>query len=371
MINSEPPSFSIISEANDFRISWQSGYPLYILAEPPIYRDLGIQRQFVAFQKLHDQTNIAIFSEQSSGRKSFIQAYLDFLNAQNKPWLVAQSLSWDQDSFLISKPCANLPALVDFKLAVSEFGNKKGVGNKIKIIKNWLEAHPQQAITLIIENLAGFAGKDKNHKDKENAEDILFALRQLYDNKGHDLVNFQIILTDSSDRFYQEQPDFSSYMPLCHQYRLPYLIKHEITHLASSYSIQLSDDSTERVLDHTGGHPLLLRECLIRLQANSDTKAPNFRQIDQIARQMRASPPAVTKLWQQELTTVLEENNDLLNAIRAYVSGDTLGEWRFPPPAQERPLFVTGWLSLDRLDRWGITSTLHAELARVVLDKFK
>lgn len=349
------------------RIVWQEGYKLFKFAEPPnIYLDLATDAHVFTFDKLYQQPNLTLFSELGSGRKIFLKSYQDYLKSKKQPWLSVHKIEWDQESFLYS-PDFNDPK---FATAIEDLGTKSGVGEKIKPLKDWLKNSSTTRLTLIIQSLSGFA--KRNAEDKQHAEEILMVLRQLYDDKSSLATDkLQTIMVDSSDTFYQEQPEFSSYLPLCEQYRLPYLNAGEIECLAlNGYSLELDIDAIERLLDHTGGHPLLLGDCLKRLEESS-ISSPNQRQIDQVARKMRASPPQTTKLWKDELKNILTINEDLLHAMKAYVSGETLGDWRFPPPAQERPLFITGWLTLNRYGRWGITSTFHADLARVVLDGFR
>ena len=49
------------------------------------------------------------------------------------------------------------------------------------------------------------------------------------------------------------------------------------------------------------------------------------------SRQMRANPPAQTNAWSQDLQQILTDHPQLIEAMRRYAAGETLGPARLSP----------------------------------------
>lgn len=66
---------------------------------------------------------------------------------------------------------------------------------------------------------------------------------------------------------------------------------------------------------------------------------------------MRYSPPGRARYWREDLGRLLSEAPELVPAMESYVAGASLGPARFPPPAEERALFIAGWVRLNEMGR--------------------
>jgi hypothetical protein len=202
-------------------------------------------------------------------------------------------------------------------------------------------------------------------------------LRQIRDR--HLCQRLQILLTGTSEALVSDTPDSSGYMAFCRLIRPRPLDACEIQLLAAPtragsdtpVPFQFDDGAIEEFLSQTGGQPLLVRHLIRRLRgfAKASKKGSlNTDDVAQAANQMRAAPPEEVSFWQADLRDALMKRPELIDPMCAYVRGASLGPSRFPPPSIERPLFIGGWLGLNRLRRWGIASQFHADFARPVLD---
>jgi hypothetical protein len=189
------------------------------------------------------------------------------------------------------------------------------------------------------------------------------------------------LISSTSQRFFLDAAHHSGYIASCHVYRLPWLDAQEIKLLLewspsgepwACVDPAKEEQILEELLRLSGGQPLLIQATRshllgMRQQDRDDVHTITEARIRSVARTLRRSPPAITRVWQKELVDLVEDRPNLRQSMSEYVAGKSLSHRRFPPPAQERSLHIAGWLQCNYLGRWSIASKLHAELAARVL----
>lgn len=366
-----------------YYLSWEdnniSGYKLTEMAQPNGFlNDLPGTLEFMTFSQLKEKNNCLVTSELSGGRMNFIRAYQAYLETQNISWLFVKADAWEKVVFQCS---TKFKPSDDFLEAIAALKTEEGIGARMALLKEWLTEKTKQTATLEPENIVLILRGVSTLKKLE-AEEITIIFRQLFDTGivAQATNKFSILIIDTFDSIFTDAAETSGYANLCYQYRLPFLdandIKILVKELALKFTPELSPkkvtkaetdrQAVSRLLEHTGGQPLLVQDFLRRLQLLKKPITP--RLIERVAKNMRANPPVITKKWQKELEKILKKEHELIHPLQAYVSGFSLSSMRMPPPAQERSLFLAGWLNFSK-ERWGISSTLHANLARPILEK--
>lgn len=211
-------------------------------------------------------------------------------------------------------------------------------------------------------------------------EALAFAsvLRGLGDTYSGDELGCRFFVFSSTYLPFADQADCSAYEALANSYRLSGWSEQHIQNLAESFNsdgkpqpILVSPGAVmNSILEHTGGHPLLVNNLLQRLGGLPQENRMQIEKedVEEAMRQIRASPPPQCAYWLQRLQAILAEEPLLRDRMRGYVRGETRGPAMFPPLRDEKELYVAGWLSINRLKRWGITSRFHAHLARDVVN---
>lgn len=133
----------------------------------------------------------------------------------------------------------------------------------------------------------------------------------------------------------------------------------------------LTEEAQRRLIDVTGGQPLLVDRALVEIRRRVKSQGTSQR-VGEALDAIRRTPPEVVKVWQNQLRECLRGNIELRRALETYVENNTISDTMpkaWPPPARERGLFFNGWVGCDRFGRWGIRSPLHQEWARPVLSE--
>lgn len=387
------------------RIRWRNGYPVLLLAEPGQPSRLPAQRFCLGSAQARpgrDGTDdVFIIGERSSGVRDLLDWWCDTLKNTECSWLLARGDTWDRDFFETSDDL--VPATTDS--GAKESGAKESEAQE----SNASEPEAKKAVTFPdkIRNLVEQFGSPEEKYTLDRAKilmqldnelpqpssiphrfTLIFrhlsklpkpvsgqcaeALAVIRDH-GH-CNKLRFVVADNRLSIYQPRGDASGFQRFCFTYRPAHWDTESIEVLANQL---LSDQETKpigektiaEILDFTGGQPLLVHDLLQRLHR---LEQPEIKPEDVIyaSRQMRANPPAQTNAWSEDLHQILTDHPQLIEAMRRYAAGETLGPARFPPPAAERALFISGWLRLNEDYRWGMTSEMHRRLAMPILDQF-
>lgn len=134
------------------------------------------------------------------------------------------------------------------------------------------------------------------------------------------------------------------------------------------------DDAARRIWRATGGQPFLvnvfLERCVEARAANPGAGVAAL--VRRVVPMVERTPPAIVRIWQDQLHLVLSRTPELARVMEQYVENNPRRidpPWP-EPPAIETELFACGWIGervTDGHREWGIRSDLHREWARPVL----
>lgn len=346
----------------------KDGYKLVELAQANGFNlDLPGIEQVFGFDELLEKNNVLIFSESSDGRMNFLHDYQKFLDKKGCPWLSVKGNDWNRDIFGFSNdfegyadiPLSTHAPLRDLLSIVENLGNAEmALAQKTHDLKTWLKNNKERQVVLIFRDISALG--------PTLATEIGHVFRQVFDGAASG-IKLSVLILDTSSWAFLDAAEASGYAPLCYQYRLPFLCNKEIGELLKFYQLSYDDEILDRVFDQTGGQLLLVQDCLRRLSLDDD-KTLTLKAVNKTIKNMRNNPPGSVKKWQIELGKILDTYPELVKSLRAYVNYHSISAQRFPPPSQELPLFLAGWLKTNRLGCWAITSSLHADLANDVLN---
>lgn len=313
---------------------------------------------------LQSNKHILIYSERSGGTSDFLEWVCDRLNEMGEEWLLINGEKWDWDFCQKSAKTDQIDkTAADLKTLIEKFGREN-----IHLF-NWVK-NLSAPFTFIIRNLL-FLGE-------EISLQIATAIRVVAETARNPF--FKVLIASTSESVFLDFPYRSGLISLTNQYRILPFSVNEIKLLACEgvdppLHFSETDNALECFYGHTGGQRLLVNHMLRRLRELTSpletTRLVSVELVERAAREMRMLSPSQVKSWQEQLRAILKAEPELIQPMQAYVTGRTLGPARFPPPAKERFLFIAGWIGLNKVGRWGISSTFHAHLARPVLDQFK
>ncbi|MBI4515093.1 MAG: hypothetical protein HY699_04665 [Deltaproteobacteria bacterium] len=361
------------------RIQWKAHYPMIAIGAYGVPTDLPGKEAKLAKKDAQEKRDVLLLSEREAGTRNFLDWWRGRLSADKKPSVLVHGNAWGEELFEWPTDQHRDETVIN---ALRALGAGPNVVDRATALARWA-ATLTSPFTLLIRELSSMG--------EPAAVDVATALRVLRELDRNSYPNLHVLVTDTSEAIYVDSRDRSGYGALCHQYRIAPLGSAAIEalggwegprekpkHKKDEIWPQLSfaDGASEVFLEHTGGQRLLVRHLLHRLRerarsvgcANLDLARGD---IEGAARQMGDSPPSEVKLWQEDLQQLLKREPNLVHRMRAYVLGETIGPAEFPPPANERSLFIAGWLKPDRDGRWGIASLFHVHLARPVLDEFR
>lgn len=372
------------------RLRWKVGkrnaYPLNHLAKAgnPIRLP---NRQPFSLSDLKDQSRILVYGESSGGGRDFMFWLREQLQDGGHPWIFAQGDRWRSSHFKISQKLPDhedeekltKEKLTDFLLGLA----KGGAAERSEILQNWVYSKEfekwlekddgeeagdgkKNIPTLIMRNL-GMLGE-------ESAMELAQGLRIACESP--DLSErLRILIASTSEHRFEDTNEASGLAPMFERYRLPWLVPEDVRTLAKYFqgndmdAVDLSDDDTmNEVMLITGGQPLLVHR-LLQLLIDKDLTKPNHKDIRQAYRDLRGSPPSVVeRSWKHDLRQRCEGSREIRDAIQDYVAGYTQSYQRNLPQSHLK-LMIPGWIRLDsEIRRWKVSSKLHADFARKVLD---
>lgn len=158
-----------------------------------------------------------------------------------------------------------------------------------------------------------------------------------------------------------------------HAYRMPSLDSAAIQEAAAGRGLDAR--VADEICDVTGGQPLLVQRLVDALPRGEPAPLPTPDDVQQAARELRASPPQVVSLWQEQLRILVTRLRNLQPILDAYVQGHSVvldGSERAHLVPAERHLFIAGWVGPNRQEsRWGLRSPLHRVWARQVLHQLR
>ncbi|MEI7867274.1 MAG: hypothetical protein WCI11_05240 [Candidatus Methylumidiphilus sp.] len=344
------------SNNNDYPESW----PLFLLAEPSGVMDLPGERQQIRADDLFKQKHVIVYAERGHRQQEFIGWLTKQLSI---PSTELHLSTWDIDS------SADKPSVL---------------AQSLKALGEHPTAHRFYAVLDKHESSAREANSSrerealicKSFEVLETEIAIGFAVQLRRFQERHRQSSLHILSASSTYLPFSDKDDASGYAPLCRQYRLANYNAAELCALPGFTSLQTGGqrEVITHILQETGGQPLLVKLLGQRLQRLLELEpgvAIDIDLVEKAMRQMRNSPPGECNAWKSHLKRSLEQQLGLIQHIKSYVRGETLGKFRLPPPIEELELYTGGWLAINADGRWGMTSRFHAYLASQVLDSLK
>lgn len=311
--------------------------------------------------QLRNRNDILILSERSGGSRSLLSWWERQLDSEGEPWVHIDAMMWDEDILRKNPGWSNKSALD----ALLELGKATDRLAGTVALNSLLKAH-EGPLTVFLRDLPSL-----------NARALAVASAFRAFRELHRQTQLRVVLISHQEYFADSVYHQSGYLPMLWQLKTRSFEVAEIEILAQAWASRTGTNQTllstmpgKGVFDLTGGQPLLVQRFFATIaQAKEAWRLAPQAAMAKAAQLLRSDPPEACRSWTEELKAALKSDNRLANQLHAYVRGASLVPARFPPPAFERPLFVAGWLGLDRLGRWGIRSTLHADLARQVLNQ--
>jgi hypothetical protein len=347
------------SGLEESRIRWGDSYPITLLGEPEWQLDLPGSKVWMDKKILFKYRDIVVLGERSCGIRDFLTwcsmelTGFPRLSLHGSRWLpsLAKVDGIDEED---SRRDAALDAL-------SDMASEKSADGKADTLKKWAERLEDDFFIII---------RDLSSLGQKASIELARAFRLIRDNQA--CPNLHILVGSSSESYLTDDL-FSSFLPMTYRCRMRPFDEQCVRLLIDDKfgeSARVGDGVVEKIVDLVGGQPFLTSRLLHRMR-NEIVKndSVDVRSLEAAFRLEKRAPHSVVQSWQQDLIAILKEHPELVEPMRAYVAGTTLGLKGHPPSDSERPLFVAGWLRELRDKRWGIASELHAALARPVLDR--
>lgn len=348
----------------ELRVRWEEGYPVLVLGEPGTSFSLPGSVRVLTKDDVFQQKNVIMLGERGGGVSDFLRWWRDALDERSVPWLYIGGGGWKKSLMETSAAAPRGASLEELYQALDLFRTAPNADEKADLLAQWgskLEA----PFHLVI--------RDFSVLGEETAIAMADALRLIRDQGKCPALH---LLIGSAREFYFSDRLFSGYGGVAYCYRFRGLQAPEIVGLLKKSAVlrrlevELDANALDEILDFTGGQPLLVQN-LLRIVCDIVTPGKiTVRDVKKACQLARESPPNHVRFWKEDLRKVLTDEPELVKTMKGYVLRQTLGAAgdRWPPPAIERALLVSGWVKLNRLERWGIASDLHASLARSVLD---
>jgi hypothetical protein len=317
----------------------------------------------IGHEQVRSREDTLIFGERSGGVSNFLSWWCEELDREPRiPWVQVRGSAWDRAFFDCSLEAKPLLEKEGGSSLIEDIGRAATTHERAKALVEWARLLKEPS-TLILRDLSALGAP----ADQQVAEALAVVRETIR------LPNLRLVVADAFETIYQSTRNSSGLLRFCHAYRLAPLDEEAIRALAAHAAddrrpLILAGDALRSFIEHTGGQPLLVQHLLYRLLSVARSQLDES-DVEQAARRLRAAPPAEVGVWKSDLRRLLKEHPHLRQPMETYVAGGTLGPARFPPPSEESPLFIAGWVRLNRSRRWGIASGMHRDLARAVLDE--
>lgn len=325
--------------------------------------------EFLDGERVRTSPNVVVFTERSGGGKDFSAWFCEQLDAR---WALVRGSAWQRPLYRFGDGQKEISpaALAESEQAwwgqalqaLDALGTKGTADERAAVLVEW-GGQLKEPFHLLLRDLSGL--------DEEKALAVATALRIVRDSGA--CPQLRILIVSTAKTLFADTAERSGYLSLSHRFRLCGHGEAEIEALVAAYGLTLASAEVEREIPaETGGQPLLVQQLLGKLKEGAASSSEvTVHGLRRALRVLRGSLPAAAKHWCTDLKDILRKRPELVTALEAYVKDKTIGPAQFPPPAIERELFIAGWLRLNRLGRWGITSRIHADLARTVLDEIR
>ena len=373
-------------DANEKLVTWGDHYKLIDLQGVGSRLELPGKPSILKAKALLKQRDVIVFYDRNGGGRAFSdwwKSQLDQMN-EDQPWLFLSGRQWNEVSIEGSDRIGNNEANI----------GKRGRGKhktKLDSIRNHIVRMGRQEKT---EHFFESFYEIKKEIDKgtlkrinlifyepsalnDQADHLIRAIRMARDSFPD--LSMHVLIVNSSEDLFLNTIENSPYLPIARCYRLAFLDKEDIRELSIAHFGTNDPIDMNFVLDiqkKVGGHPFLTQTLIRRVKYLLDERKlrgqVSIHQVDYCFRQMKTSPPDIVKLWMSNMKILLNGKKELVPTFRAYVEGMTLGRGRFPPPINERPLMIGGWVGLlPGQHRWGILSDYHAYMGIKVLSELE
>lgn len=386
------------SAGESMHVQWDGGrvFPLLRLRRDTEILPLTAERRFPTYDELQKDQRVLVFCERSGGGRSFLRWWQQQLTIKKRPWLYTQGRGWEADLFDLSKQALAETYTTgegDVRQTpvayMTAFGQAKDAASKAAVLIEWAEARRgKKPFFLIFRDLSALG---------EAADATAGALRLFGDQRDPSVRNsFHVVIVSSSEATFEDRMDVSGFGAMCQQYRLPFLNRDEIQHLAAAMlgdrlpeggdSDLLARQLGIEIEEAVGGQVKLVQDLLQRLLSEGNAASSLHtllskyghepdrfedrlrQQVRKAVAALRDSPPTAVEFWMRDLQARLHRNQPLIEILRTRVEGVRIPAGT-EPPGQEAALLIPGWVRFDHLDCWGIASPFHAHFARKVLDK--
>ena len=334
-------------------------YPIVKLGDPTREYPLPGLSGVIRREEVRMHENVIVLGERSGGVRHCLSWWCEVLKVKGLAWAFVHGAQWEPS--LIQTSFEDDSDIEDVTERLRNVGNRKSPSEKADALVD-LAKRVASPFYLIVRDFAALK--------EEGAKSFGEAFRLIRDLKK--CPELKLVVGSDSESYFADDV-FSGLLSVSHRYRLMPFKQEEIDKLFANMKgeapVHLGATAIDEIINVTGGQQVLVKDLLDRL-VSEGRKEIQRKDIRETFRAQRRSPPGVTRLWKEELRKLLKERGELVDPLRRYVSGATLGPSRFPPPSDERPLMIGGWLRLHLGDRWGIASEMHADLARDVLERF-
>lgn len=339
----------------EWRVRWGSGYPAILVGEPGWQSDLPGTDDWIEITSLKQHRDMVILGERSCG----ISDFLDWCCTRlaGSPWLFLRRGAWIPSLSQASREAE--PLLAQAFSALEKMSSEESADRKADALIDWAGSLTMD-VHLIMRDFTAL----------ESADSLVLAraFRLIRDSQRCPRLH---ILVGSSSESYLTDDLFSSFLPMTYRYRMRPLDSDSIGLIIEKLlgETEGTVEIVRKIEELVGGQPLLVRRIVQRLVGSKqDRESIGVRDVEKAFHQEKRSPPPVAEVWQRDLLSILSRHGELIEPMRSYVTGTTLGQGSMPPSDVERPLFIAGWLRKRWDGRWGIASEMHASLARPVLD---
>lgn len=343
--------------------------------------------EFITLDDLITQDNVLIFGERGGGSSTFLRWFTDQLSSEHneKAWIFFNGLKWSSEpsnfdttaEYTKSHPGFGLndnelnTAIQELERATSpaDFHRsfeyfQKNSKNNIHFIFYEMSAMNPEARSALANGIRSF--RDSQPEQRETSS--LPPTNKLF-----------ITILNSSEAPLMDTLVSSGLWNMSKCFRLPRLDQKEILELLKHYfkapttikAKDLREGVILEIMRNTGGQPHLVQLFLQRLIKivgdKSSVTSINTDHTDLASSQLKRDPPRCSIFWKEELKAIISRDPELRLVMASYIQNQTLSRFRYPPHANERSLYISGWLDENTMGRWGISSQFHAQLAREVI----